>query len=379
MDISFNQDQIEIRNQAHRFMENECPPTFVRAMYEDERGFTDELWAKMAEMGWMGMRIPEAYDGIGLKLIDVCVVLEEMGRAILPGPYFSTVLLAAEALLEAGTETQKKAYLPRVAMGELRGTLALLEPDSGPDPGYIQMEARADGDGFVLSGAKLFVPDAHVSDFMIVAARTQPGEDRGQGLTLFLLDTKAKGVAVQPCQTMDGSRKQSEVRFDGVRMSKADVLGEVGRGWVPLSRVLERAAVGLAAENVGGAQKALEIAVEYAKVRHQFGQPIGGFQAIKHRCAEMLVMVEGSRSILYWAAWAVDDDPGQAALAASAAKAYTADAYRTVATLGTQILGGIGITWEHDMHLYLKRAKANQVALGDTAYHQEEVAKQLGY
>jgi len=378
MDIGFNEDQNEIRNQAHRFMENECPPTFVRAMYEDERGFTDDLWAKMAEMGWMGMRIPEEYDGIGLKLIDICVVLEEMGRAILPGPYFSTVLLAAEALLEAGGEDQKKAYLPRIALGELKGTLALLEPDSGPEPGYVQMPAAADGDGYVLSGVKLFVPDAHVADFMVVAARTQPGQDRESGLTLFLVDAKAPGLTIQPCLTMDGTRRQSEVRFDGVKVSKADVLGQVGGGWAVLAKVLERAAVGLAAENVGGAQKALEIAVEYAKVRHQFGQPIGGFQAIKHKCAEMLVLVEGSRSILYWAAWAVEDDPPQAALAASAAKAYSSDAYRTVASQGIQILGGIGITWEHDMHLYLKRAKANQVALGDSAYHQEEVARQLG-
>lgn len=380
MDISFNEDQVEIINQARRFLENECPIEFVREMFEDERGFTDELWTKMVEMGWMGLRIPEEYDGIGLGLMDLCIVLEEMGRALLPGPFFSTVMLAAETIIEVGDESQKKSYLPKISMGEIRGTMALLEPDGGPEPGHIQMEANAEGGGFVLKGSKLFVPDAHNSDFMVCSARTEPGDDPAQGVTLFLVDAGASGVSITPLQTMDGTRKQCIVQFDGVTVSKEGILGDVHKGWGPLRRVLQRAQMGLSAENVGGAQKAMELSVEYAKIRQQFGQPIGSFQAIKHKCAEMLVDVEGSRSLLYYAVWAQDEEePETAALAASAAKAFTSDAFRNVSTAGIQILGGIGCTWEHDMHLYLKRAKSNQVALGDSAYHREEVARILGF
>jgi alkylation response protein AidB-like acyl-CoA dehydrogenase len=379
MDISFSEDQIEIANQAHRFVENECPPAFVRDMYEDERGFTDELWSKMAEMGWMGLRIPEEYDGIGLGLTDLCIVLEEMGRVVLPGPYFSSVMLGAESLIEAGNDSQKKAYLPKLSAGEMRGTLALFEFNGGPRPGYIQMEGRPEGDGFILNGAKLFVPDAHVSDFMVVAARTKPGDDPKNGITLFLVDTKAKGVSITPLLTMDGTRKQSEVSFDGVHVSSEEVLGETDKGWGPLSRILRRAVVGLTAENVGGAQKAMEIAVDYAKIRIAFGQPIGAFQAIKHKCSEMLVGVESSRSILYYAAWAQEaEESEKAAIAASVAKSHSSEAYVSVASNCIQVLGAIGMTWEHDAHLYLKRAKANQVALGDSAYHREEIAKLIG-
>ncbi|MBW2063137.1 MAG: acyl-CoA/acyl-ACP dehydrogenase [Deltaproteobacteria bacterium] len=379
MDISFNEDQIEIRNQARRFLENECPIEYVRDMFEDEQGFTDEIWGKMAEMGWMGMHIPEEYDGIGLGLTDLCIVLEEMGRALTPGPYFSTVMLAAEAIIEAGNESQKKAYLPKISMGETRGTLALSEPDSGPEPGYIQMEARSEGDGFVLNGAKLFVPDAHTSDFMVCAARTEPGDDPAQGITLFLVDTKADGLSITPLKTMDRTRKQCEVKFDGVCISIDEVLGEVHKGWGALFRMLQRAQIGLGADSVGGAQKAMEIAVEYAKIRHQFNQPIGAFQAIKHNCANMLVDVESARSLLYYTVWAQEEeDSGPAALAASALKSFATDAYRNVATSGVQVMGGIGCTWEHDMHFYLKRAKFNQVALGDSAFHREEVTRLLG-
>ncbi len=378
MDISFNEDQIEIRNQARRFLENECSIEYVREMFEDEKGFTDAVWAKMTEMGWMGMHIPEEYDGIGLGLTDLCIVLEEMGRALTPGPYFSTVVLAAEAIINAGNEEQKKSYLPRISMGEIRGTLALMEPDAGPDPTYIRMEARAEGDGYILNGTKLFVFDAHTADFMVCAARTEAGNDPAQGLTLFLVDTGAEGVAITPLVTMDRTRKQCEVKFNGVKVSQEDVLGEVNKGWKPLSRVLQLAQVGLGADSVGGAQKAMEIAVDYAKIRHQFNQPIGAFQAIKHKCADMLVKAEGARSLFYYTTWALEEEePQTAAIAASAIKAFAADAYRDIATDGIQVLGGIGCTWEHDMHFYLKRAKLNQVALGDSAFHREAIMRIL--
>ena len=374
MDVSLSKVQLDIAKEARRFLDKECPTDYVRDMYEDERGFTDEIWAKMIEMDWMRVHIPEQYGGIGMDQMDLIMVLEEMGRAVLPGPFFSTVLLAAEAMMAAGNDSQKERYLPGIAAGEIRGTLALHEPDGGADLGYIQMEARADGDGFVLDGTKISVPDAHVADFLVCAARTEPGSDPTQGITLFLVDLSADGVSVSMLPTMDGTRKLCAVDFKAVQISSGCILGEPHKGWKHLRRVLQRAQVGLCAECVGGAQRAMEIATEYAKIRVQFDQPIGAFQAIKHRCAQMYVEVESSRSILYWAAWAQDHgDPKEAALAASVAKAYCSEAYTHVSTAGIQILGGTGFAWENEMQLYLKRAKANEQALGDPIYHREQV------
>jgi len=378
MDIKLNEDQVEITRQARRFFENESPMDFVRAMFEDDRGFTDEFWSKMVEMGWPAMRIPEAYDGLEMGLLDLAVVLEEMGRALVPGPFFSTILLAADTIKAAGTDSQKKNYLPRVAAGEIRGTVALYESDGGADMGHIQMEARADGDGFVLNGIKLFVPDAHVANFLVCAARTEAGNNPVRGITLFLLSTQAEGISISPMPTMDGTRKLCAMEFSGVRVNGDGVLGSVNDGWKVLRPVLQCAQVGLCAECLGGAQRAMEIATEYAKVRVQFDQPIGAFQAIKHRCAQMYVEVESSRSVLYWAAWAQDHaDPEEAALAASVAKAYCSEVYTNTAASALQILGGTGFSWEHDIHLYLKRAKANEVTLGDPVYHREQVAQLL--
>jgi alkylation response protein AidB-like acyl-CoA dehydrogenase len=378
MDISLNKVQLDIAKEARRFLKKECPPDYVRDMFEDERGFTDDIWAKMIEMDWMRVRIPEQYGGMGMEQMDLTMVLEEMGRAVLPGPFFSTVLLAAETIMEAGSDSQKERYLSGIATGKIRGTLALHEPDGGADIGYIQMEASADGDGFVLDGTKLFVSDAHVADFLVCAARTEPGNDPARGITLFLVDLSADGVSVSLLPTMDGTRKLCAVEFKGVQVSPEAILGEPHKGWKHLRRVLQRAQVGLCAECVGGAQRAMEIATEYAKIRIQFDQPIGAFQAIKHSCAQMYVEVESSRSILYWAAWAQDHgDQEEAALAASVAKAYCSEAYTHVSTAGIQILGGTGFAWENEMQLYLKRAKANEQALGDPIYHREQVIKLL--
>jgi alkylation response protein AidB-like acyl-CoA dehydrogenase len=332
----------------------------------------------MVDMDWMRVRIPEPYGGMGMDQIDLTVVLEEMGRAVLPGPFFSTVLLAAEAIMAAGSDSQKERYLTRIAAGEIRGTLALHEPDGGADLGYIQMEAHADGNGFVLDGTKLSVPDAHVADILVCAARTAAGDDPDEGITLFLVDLSADGVSVSLLPTMDGTRKLCAVDLKGVRVGPEAVLGEPHKGWEPLRRVLQRAQVGLCAESVGGAQRAMEIATEYGKVRVQFDQPIGAFQAIKHRCAQMYVEVESSRSISYWAAWAQDyGEPKEAALAASVAKAYCSEAFTHVSTGVIQVLGGTGFAWENDAHLYLKRAKANEQALGDPTYHREQVVQLL--
>jgi alkylation response protein AidB-like acyl-CoA dehydrogenase len=375
MDVRFTEDQKEIARQARRFLENESPMEYVRAMMDDERGFTDDVWTKMAELGWLRMCIPEAYDGLGMDLIHIVVVMEEMGRAILPGPFFSTVMLGAEVIAQAADASIKERYLPAIAAGLTRGTLALHEPDGGEDPSYIHMQARKDGDGFILDGVKLFVPDAHTSDFLVCAARTDREDNPNDGITLFLVDRKTDGLSVTLLPTMDRSRKLCSVEFSRVRCGPEDLLGEPNSGWEPLRKILQRAQVGLCAECVGGGQRAMEIASDYAKIRVQFDQPIGAYQAVKHRCATMFQEVESSRSLLYWAAWAQDyADPRDAALAASSAKSYCSEAYKNAANSALQILGATGFSWEHDIHLYLRRAKANEAALGDPVYHREQVA-----
>jgi alkylation response protein AidB-like acyl-CoA dehydrogenase len=376
MDIKLNEDQIEIARQARRFCENESSMDYVRAMFADDRGFTDQFWAKQAEMGWLAMGVPEAYGGLDMPLMDLAVVLEEMGRALVPGPFFSTALLAAKAVSAAGNDSQKQTYLSAMAAGEMKSTLALHEPDGGADPAYIQMFARPDGDGYVLEGTKIPVPDAHVADVILCAARTTAGSAPEKGVTLFLVDPRTEGLSISRLPTMDGTRKLCAVTFKAVRVNVGSVLGEVNGGWAPLERVVRCAQVGLCADSVGGANKAMEIATEYAKERVQFDQPIGAFQAIKHRCAQMYVEVESARSLLYWAAWAQDNEAPEAALlAASVAKAYCSEVYRNVTTGAIQVLGGTGFSWEHDIHLYLKRAKANEAMLGDPVYHREQVAR----
>ncbi|MCA1959170.1 MAG: acyl-CoA/acyl-ACP dehydrogenase [Desulfomonile sp.] len=375
MDVRFNEDQIEIARQARKFFEKECPIARVRELFEDEEGFSREIWQKMAELGWMGMHIPEAYGGLGMDFTYQTVLLEEMGRALLPGPFFSTVALAAESILEAGTDEQKEHYLPGIAGGELRGTVALIEPDGGADLGYIKMAVRVDGSNYVLNGTKLCVPDAHLANFVICTARTLDADVPIQGVTLFLVPLPADGVVITPLPVMDGTRKLSVMTFTDVRVGSDSLMGKLHDGWLPLSRALQRAQVGLAAESVGVGQRAMEIAADYAKIRVQFDQPIGGYQAIKHRCARMFEQVESARSLLYWAAWAQDhEEPHEAAIAASAAKAYCSEVAEDVCAGAVQVLGGTGFSWEHDIHLYLKRAKANEVALGDPVYHREHVA-----
>ena len=378
MDIALDEFQMDIAKEARRFLEKEAPMDYVREMFADDRGFTDELWNKINEMDWMKIRIPESYGGMEMDQLELAVILEEMGRVLLPGPFFSTVQLAAEAILEAGSESQKERYLPRIGDGVLRGTLALEEPDGGADPGYIQMEARPEGDGFLMNGTKLYVPYAHVADLLVCAVRTETNEDPTHGISLFLVDAGARGITTSLLPIMDGTRKLCAVEFKDVRVDTESILGQLNEGWNALTRVLQRAQIGLCADCLGGAQRTMEIATEYAKIRHQFNQPIGAFQAIKHRCAQMFVEVESARSLLYWAAWAQDSgDEKEAAISASAAKAYCTEVYTRITNGAIQVLGGIGMTWENDVHLYLKRAKANESILGDPVYHRERVARLL--
>ncbi len=378
MDFGFSEEQDMLRQMARDFLAEKCPTTFVRQMMEDEKGYSADLWNEMAGFGWLGMTFPEAYGGQGLGFVDLMVVLEEMGAVLLPSPYLSSVVLAGQTILIAGSEAQKQAYLPKIADGSLIATLALTEPSGRFDAeGIADVRALPADDGFQISGAKLFITDAHVSDLMVVAARTKDAGDKSFGVTLFLVDSNAPGITINLLDTMDQTRKQCEVVFDNVQVSRDRVLGQVDMGWPVLQKVLNLGCAALCAEMVGGAQRVLDISVDYAKERVQFGRPIGSFQAIKHKCAEMMLQVESAKSAAYYAAWAVDEDVPEAPLAVSMAKAYCSDAYRNTAGEGIQVHGGIGFTWEHDMHLYFKRAKYAEFTFGDATYHRELVAQEI--
>ena len=374
MNFGFNEEQELLRNTARKFFENECPSDTVRKLMETPEGMSAELWKKLAEQGWLGLIFPEPYDGMALGLVDLVVLMEEMGRAVAPGPYFSTVLLGGLAILEAGSDAQKKEWLPRIAAGDKRVALAWMEPSAQLGPAGVTLTAAEKGGTYTLSGTKLFVHDAHTADALVVAARTRPGAGP-DGVSLFLLPKGTKGLAVTLLPTMDQTRKLCEVACSDVTVGADALLGAAGAGWTPLSRVLDRATVALCAEMCGGAQKVLDMTVEYAKIRQAFGRPIGSYQGVKHRAADMLVDVENSKSITYYAAWALDENSPEAQLAVSMAKAYVSDAFRRVAAAGIQLHGGIGFTWEHDLHLYFKRAKGSEFTFGDATYHRERVAQ----
>ena len=374
MDFAFSEEQEMLRRSARDFLAKESSSKVVRKLMESEDGYDAALWKKMADLGWTALGIPEQYGGVG-TFLDLIVVLEEAGRALLPGPFFSTMGLAVPALIEAATEAQKKEALGAIASGAARATLALTEPSGRWDADGVQLKAAQSGGGWRLDGVKLFVPDAATADYMVVVARTRgEGED---GISLFLVKGRPHGMTVRALETLDMTRRWSEVRFDGVQLNADAVMGPPDKEWPRLKRALEWSTAGLCAEMVGGVQKVLETSTGYAKTRHQFGKPIGIYQAVSHKLADMLVLSESGRSATYYAAWAVDADAPDRALASSMAKAYVSDAYRKVAGDGIQVHGGIGFTWEHDMHLYFKRAKSSEVTLGDAIYHRELVAQAL--
>jgi len=374
MNFGFNDEQELLRSTARKFFENECGSDTVRRLMETPEGISPDLWTKLAEQGWLGLVYPEAYDGMGLGLVDLVVLMEEMGRAVVPGPYFSAVLLGGLAIAEAGSEAQKKEWLPKIAAGDRRVALAWMEPSAQLGPAGVTLTAVEKGGKYTLSGTKLFVHDAHTADALVVAARTRPGAG-SDGVSLFLLPRGTKGLEVTLLPTMDQTRKLCEVALSDVTVGSDALLGAAGAGWAPLARVLDRATVALCAEMCGGAQKVLDMTVEYAKIRQAFGRPIGSYQGVKHRAADMLVDVENSKSITYYAAWALDENAAEAPLAVSMAKAYVSDAYRRVAAAGIQLHGGIGFTWEHDLHLYFKRAKGSEFTFGDATHHRERVAQ----
>ncbi len=375
MDFGFNDEQELLRSTARKFLENECPSEFVRKRMAEPAGVTDEFWAKVAEQGWLGLVFPEAYGGSGLGFVDLTVLMEEMGRAVMPGPFVSTVLLGGLTILEAGSSAQKEAWLPKVAGGRAKTALAWTEPSGRWDAAGVTTTAKPAPGGWVLSGTKLFVLDAHLADVLVVVARSAETKQPEEGISLLLVPKGTPGLEVRLLPTMDQTRKLCEVSLNDVRVDAGAVLGSVGGGWAPLARVIERATVALCSEMCGGAQRVLDMTVDYAKIRVAFGRPIGSYQGVKHKAADMLVDVENAKSLTYYAAWAVDENVPEAALAASMAKACCSDAYRKVAAAGIQLHGGIGFTWEHDLHLYFKRAKSSEFTFGDATYHRERVAQ----
>ena len=374
MDLGLDEQQEMLKNFARDFLEKECPEQLVRAMEEDEKGYSPELWQKMAQQGWMGLIIPEAYDGTGMNICELVVLLEEFGRALVPGPFISTVVLGGVPIMEAGTEEQKKQFLPKIASGELIMTMALTEPSAKWTADGVQLEAKKSGSDYVLNGTKLFVQDAHVSDYMVVAARTGgSGED---GITLLLVDSKSPGIKFEVLKTI-AADKQCEVAFDNVKVSAANMLGAEGKGWPIVEKTMKAATVAACAYLVGLSQMDFDVTLNYAKERVQFGRPIGSFQAIQHKLADAVIDVDGSRFITYKAAWSLQEGEPDADLMISMAKAWTSDASRRVVAHGQQIHGGIGFTKEYKIQLYFRRQKWMELMWGDADYHRELVAQKL--
>jgi alkylation response protein AidB-like acyl-CoA dehydrogenase len=375
VNFAFSEEQDQLREAVARFLDQKSPSTEVRRLMDTEDGYDPAVWTQMAqELGLQSLHIPEEHGGQGFTFVELAIVLEEMGRVLLCAPYFSTVVLAADAIMNAGTSEQQNQLLPGIASGETIATLAFTEPSGKWDAAGIEMVASTSGDGHTLDGTKMFVLDGHLADLIVVAARLE-GTTGEEGISLFAVDGDAEGLTRTPLATMDQTRKQAKLEFAAV---PARLLGTAGDAWPALSKTLDQAAVALANESVGGAQKVLDMSVEYAKVRVQFGRPIGSFQAIKHKCADMLLEVESAKSAAYYAAWAAAEDNDELPVTASLAKAYCSDAYFHAAAENIQIHGGIGFTWEHDAHLYFKRAKSSELLFGDATYHRELLAQRIG-
>ena len=374
MNFAFTEEQEELRAQARAFLADHSSAEQVRAAMESELGYDAEVWKRIgAELGWPAVVVPEEYGGLGLSWIELVALMEVMGEYLLCAPFFSSVCLGGSALVVAGTEEQKARHLPGIAEGETRATLALTEPSGRWDAGGVATLARRDGDDFVLSGSKRFVPDGHCADLLVVAARRE-GSEGEEGLSLFLVPGDTDGLERGALPTMDQTRRQAELELREVRVPSASLMGEEGGAAADLRTVLDLAAVALAAEQVGGAQRCLDLSVDYAKQRVQFGRPIGSFQSIKHKCADMLMWVETARSAAYYSGCVAVERTPELAVAASLAQATCSDAYFRCAAETLQIFGGVGFTWEYEPHLYFKRAKSSETLLGDAVYHRERVA-----
>jgi alkylation response protein AidB-like acyl-CoA dehydrogenase len=378
IDFGLSEDQEALQRAARAFLTTECPPTRVRESAAAGDGIPRSLYTKMAELGWMGLRVPEKLGGLGLSTLDLALVMEEIGRAVVPGPFLPTQLVL-RALVKAGSAAQRAAWIPRFLAGEAFGTLAFAEAEPSLEPAGMQLTAKKTRDGYLLNGSKLFVQDAPGADVLLVVARTKAGKT-GAGLSLFLVERGAKGLSVTPHDSFDLSRRYGAVRLRNVTVPTTALVGAAGAAWPLVTKLFELAAIGVAAESLGGAWRTIEMSVEYAKMREQFGRKIGSFQALKHVAAEMVADVEPLRSLVWYAAYAHDARPAkEAARAAAMAKAALGDVYSRTARRAVEMHGGIGFTWEFDLHLWFKRAHANELAYGDPAFHRERIAVLDGY
>ncbi|MBW2623432.1 MAG: acyl-CoA/acyl-ACP dehydrogenase [Deltaproteobacteria bacterium] len=376
MDLDFSEEQRILMKSARDFLAKESPKSFLRDLREDERGFPPQLWPRMVELGWPGVIIPEEFEGTGGSFMDLAILMETMGEACLTGPFFSTVVLGSTTILLAGSKQRKKDLLPRISRGELILALAQAEPGNWYGSDHISVHADEDGEDYVITGTKHFVENAHIADKIICVAQTGSPDTDNPELTLFLVDRNSPGVSIRPFKTL-AYEKQCEVVFDSVRVGKDDMLGEPGKAGPILKAVEERAAVAKCAEMVGAIQSAFSMSVEYAKEREQFGRPIGSFQAIQHHLANMAVDVDSSRFITYQAAWKISEGL-EAGTEAAMAKAFTSEAAARVTRYSHQIHGAVSFCDEHDLHFYYRKVKAASVAFGDTEYHLEHIARDLG-
>jgi alkylation response protein AidB-like acyl-CoA dehydrogenase len=351
--FGLSESQEFLKDSARRFFAGECPSAEMRRLMETDTAYDAGLWSKLTDQGYTGIIFSEECDGVGLGKVELMLLMEEAGRALLPGPFFSTVVLAGSVLEAVATPANKKKYLAAICRGEVRATVAILEANASWNPEDIQL---SDTNG-KLNGEKLFVPDAAIADFIVVVARNG----------VFVVDRKAHGLKISPMSGMDLTRKLYAVDFSN---TPAEEIGAATN----LPRAFDISTAALAAEIVGGMQRTLEITVEYAKTRKQFGKPIGMFQAVQHQCADMYLETESARSAVYYAGWALEENAPDAATAVSIAKMYASDAGRTVGNRGIQIHGGMGFTWENDLHLYYRRAKASETAFGDATFHRERIA-----
>ncbi len=376
MDLGLTEVQQMLKSSAQEFLTRECPLTLVRDMEEDSRGYTDQLWRQIVSLGWTGVVFPEQYGGTGGSFLDLAVLLEQLGHALVPAPFFSTVVLGGLTVLDAGSDEQKQDLVSRICAGQLTMTLALTEPSATYEPWGVETVASRQGDSYQIKGTKLFVPDAQAADLLLVVARTSSEADPARGITLFLVPAGSAGLGISPLNTI-ASDRQCEVALDGVSVPASSVLGQVGEGWPVVQRAVQRATTGKCVEMLGGADAVLDMTVEYVKQRTQFGRPIGSFQAVQHHCAKMATDVEGSRNIVYQAAWRVSDGL-PAGREVSMAKAWVSEAYRRVCATAHQCHGAIGFTKEHDLQLYTRRAKVQELTYGDANYHRELALQQIG-
>ncbi|MEE8353269.1 MAG: acyl-CoA dehydrogenase family protein [Dehalococcoidales bacterium] len=383
MDFNLSEEQEMLKTSARDFLETRCPKSYVREMESDDRGYSPDIWREMAGLGWMGLAFPEGTGGSGMSFLELAVLLEEMGRACLPGPFFATVVLAGLTILDAGNEEQRQRYLPGIASGDKLATLALTETDGTLDAASIKMTAAVDSDdsGYRLYGTKLFVPDAHVADHILCVARTEEPADAAasvadDGLSLFVVDAGATGLGCSLLKTI-AADKLCEVTFDGVPVPTGNLLGAAGKAWPVIERTLQRAAAARCCDLTGTVQRVLEMTLDYAKERHQFDRPIGSFQVIQHYCAQMATDVDATRFGAYQAAWALSEGISGGREVAIA-KAWAGEAYERVVTLAHQIHGAIGCTIDHDLQFHTRRGKASQLSYGTGDHHLETVARQMG-